>query len=267
MNGPGLTGCWLIAAFAIALTTAAQTRSRPPARSLDEAEISQGREIYNRSCTACHGLDGTEGDRAPALGATRRYLRTSDEALFDAIKNGIGGTLMPPSSLPPGEARKVVAYIQSLRATASETAVKGDVAQGAEIFWGKGDCGKCHMIGGRGDVLGPDLSNIGGERRLSLLRDLLIKERPRVPRGYQPVRVKTRDGMTLEGIVKNENNFSLQLLDMDRRLHLFTRDELAEVTYAAKSLMPSDYDRRLTETELQNLLAFLSRQVRSKEPR
>jgi cytochrome c oxidase cbb3-type subunit III len=267
MNFPRLMGYSLVVALAIASTTAAQNRTRPPPRALDEAEVSQGREIYNRSCTTCHGLDGTEGDRAPALGATRRYLRTSDEALFDAIKNGIGGTLMPPSSLPAADVRKVVAYIQSLRATASEAVAKGDSTQGAEIFWGKGECGKCHMIGGRGDILGPDLSNVGGERRLSFLRDLLIKERPHIPRGYQPVRVKTRDGLTLEGIVKNENNFSLQLLDMERKLHLFTRDELAEVTYATRSLMPSNYDQRLTETELQNLLAFLSRQARSKEPR
>jgi hypothetical protein len=81
------------------------------------------------------------------------------------------------------------------------------------------------------------------------------------------VRVKTHEGLILEGIVKNENNFSLQLLDLDRKLHLFNRDELAEVTYAPRSLMPSNYDERLTPAELQDLLAFLSRQVRNKEPR
>ena len=272
---PSLMHYGVVVALALAIASlpaASQRRNRPPARelpiqALDEAEVAQGRLLYNRSCTTCHGLDGTEGDRAPALGAARRYLRTSDEALSDAIQNGIGGTLMPPFALPAAEVRKLVAYIQSLRSAAFVTGVKGDSAHGAEIFWGKGECGRCHMIAGRGDILGPDLSNIGAERRLSLLRDALIKERPLIERGYQPVRVKTHEGLILEGIVKNENNFSLQLLDLDRKLHLFNRDELAEVTYAPRSLMPSNYDERLTPAELQDLLAFLSRQVRNKEPR
>src|SRR5579862_7737090 len=62
--------------------------------------VAAGRELYNASCTSCHGLDGTAGDRAPALAAARRYVRSSDDDLFAAIKNGIPGTAMPPSGLP-----------------------------------------------------------------------------------------------------------------------------------------------------------------------
>jgi hypothetical protein len=42
---------------------------------------------------------------------------------------------------------------------------------------------------------------------------------------------------------------------------LFTRDELREVIYQGQSLMPSDFDKTLTSSELQDLLAFLSRQA------
>ena len=61
--------------------------------------VTQGHELYNKSCTACHGRDGTQGDRAPALGAARRYFRLSEAAIFDAIKNGIPGSAMPASGL------------------------------------------------------------------------------------------------------------------------------------------------------------------------
>jgi len=98
------------------------------------AAAQQGRDIYNRSCTMCHGQDGTAGDRGPALAARRRYLRTSDRDLFDAIKHGIAGTLMPASPLPDSDVTKVVAYIRSLRATAIDTPVEGDVAHGRQIF-------------------------------------------------------------------------------------------------------------------------------------
>ena len=43
------------------------------------------------------------------------------------------------------------------------------------------------------------------------------------------------------------------------RLHLFSSDQLDEIGYGEKSLMPTDYDKRLSEPEFQNLLAFLSR--------
>ena len=62
--------------------------------------------------------------------------------------------------------------------------------------------------------------------------------------------------------MKNEHNFSLQVLDTGGKLHLLSRDELREIEYEKQSLMPSDYDNTLTATELRDLLAFLSRQGR-----
>src|SRR5258708_15908346 len=79
--------------------------------------IDNGRQLYNSSCTACHGLDGTVGDRAPALAASRRYLRNSDNDLFAAIKKGIPATLMPQSGLPDNDIRKIAAYIPRFPAT------------------------------------------------------------------------------------------------------------------------------------------------------
>jgi hypothetical protein len=45
----------------------------------------------------------------------------------------------------------------------------------------------------------------------------------------------------------------------DNQLHLFDRDKLKEVYYVPKSLMPTDFDKRLTPTEFQDLMAFLTR--------
>jgi hypothetical protein len=94
---------------------------------------------------------------------------------------------------------------------------------------------------------------------LRQIRDGLTVEKPHPPLGYRPVTVKTKDGRTISGVSKNEHNFSLQMIGDDNRLHLFSSDELEKITYREKSLMPTDYDKRLSETEFQNLLAFLSR--------
>jgi putative heme-binding domain-containing protein len=244
----------------------AQAASRRTARvsgtrSLVGAE--EGKAIYNRSCTMCHGLDGASGDRAPALGAQRSYLRRSESELFDAIKHGIKGTLMPSSPLPDADIRKMIAFIFSIRATAADTPVAGNIPNGEAIFHGKAKCASCHMIRGRGGLLGPDLSNIAAERKLNDLRTALTTPQPVPPRGFQPVSLTTKSGQEIHGIIKNENNFSLQILGDDDRLHLLSRSELNQITYEKKSLMPAGFDKSLSSEEFQDLLAFLTRQIRS----
>lgn len=256
---------WMAAGILLGPLTLGQQRPAPSAAvnplAHDEQAIGQGREIYNHSCTVCHGLDGGAGGRGPGLGAGRSYALRTDEAIFGAIQKGIPGTEMPSAGLQPMDIWKVVAYIRSLRATASEAFVPGDVAHGEQVFWNKGQCGSCHMIRGRGGIAGPDLSNIAAERTLQYIRDSLTKAREPIPPGYQPVEVITSDGQKLSGIAKNDNNFSLQLLDSHDRLQFFTSDELKEVIYKEQSLMPSNYGKTLAAGELQDLVAFLSHQI------
>jgi putative heme-binding domain-containing protein len=236
------------------------TSTNPLGRSREVVEA--GRLLYNSSCTACHGLDGTVGDRAPALAATRRYLRRTDDDLFGAIKNGIPGTLMPQTGLPDNDIWKIVAYIRNLRATASDEFVSGNAERGEAIFRGKSRCADCHMVKGRGGLLGPDLSNIAAERRLEQLRQSLTSPGPYIPRGYQPVKLTTKTGETIEGVIKNEDNFSLQVMDLHYKLHLLNREEVEQLEYGKESLMPHHYGQSLKPEEMQDLLAFLSRQVR-----
>jgi putative heme-binding domain-containing protein len=243
----------------------AQAPLRRPVRSVSATDAAGGRELYNKSCTMCHGLDGAAGDRAPALGAQRRYLRTTDEDLFDAIKNGIKGTMMPASPMADGDVRKIITYIRSLRATASEMQVAGNVQKGESVFHGKGGCSKCHMLNGHGGLVGPELSNVGAQLKLEDLKAALMAPKPAIPRGYQPVTVKTTAGRSIRGVVKNEHNSSLQILGLDDRLHLLLREEIRDIQYEEKSLMPSGFEQKLDKDEFQDLVAFLSRQA--KQPR
>jgi putative heme-binding domain-containing protein len=245
---------------------AAQTRGRDGGYRLrfDAADAKAGQEVYNRSCTMCHGLNGEAGDRAPALGAQRRYLRVTGDELFDAIKNGIKGTAMPASPLPDGDVRKVVAYIHSLRATAFDVEVDGSAENGQRVFETKGNCAKCHMVGGRGGILGPDLSNVGAERSLAAIKEALTVAKPVPPRGFQPVRVTTVSGATAEGLVKNQHNTSFQILGMDEKLHLLTSEQIKDITFETKSIMPVDATKKMTAAEFQDLMAYLSRQARSR---
>jgi hypothetical protein len=63
----------------------------------------------------------------------------------------------------------------------------------------------------------------------------------------------------ISGILKNEDSFSLQVLGKDDlNLYRFKRSNV-KVFYDPQSIMPHDWDKRLTPAEFQNLLGFLTR--------
>jgi cytochrome c oxidase cbb3-type subunit III len=251
---------WLLV-FCLASSAQTVKPKNPLGNGLDV--VSEGHTLYNKTCTACHGRDGTQGDRAPALGAARRYFRLSEAAIFDAIKIGIPGSAMPASGLTDTDIWRIVAYIRNIRSTASDNAVPGDVPNGMKIYQGKGGCAACHMIRGQGGLIGPDLSSIGAQLTLAQIEDALTK--PTLPQaGFVPVRVTTRKGEVVKGVAKNEDPFSIDVLDMQGKLHLFTKDELREVAHEPESLMPHNLDKTFTADEFQDLVAMLSRQARTK---
>ncbi len=237
--------------------------------------IAEGEKLYNETCTSCHGKDGTGGELGPPVAAqNRRYLKRTDNEIFDTVKSGITGTQMPPYSgqFTDDQLWRITAYIRGLRGTAVDTPAAGNVAGGEAIFWGKGTCSTCHMIKAKGGILGPDLSNLGGTRKVQNIVDALTKVEHKIAADggthdttllpmstYQPVRVTTADGKVISGILKNEDSFSLQVLGKDDlNIYRFKRQNV-QVYYDPNSLMPHDWDRRLTPTEFQDLLAFLTR--------
>jgi putative heme-binding domain-containing protein len=260
------------------LTLIAQRGGGPPAGPANPfagnaQAIAEGREVYGQRCTACHGPDGAAGEMGPALGApARRYALASDGQIFDAIKRGVPGTLMPPfPDIPDPDAWKITAYIRGLRGTAIDAPYVGDVALGEQVFWNKGGCGACHIVKGKGGLIGPDLTNVAGSRKTASIVDALTKEQHKVfgdggaiPKiltpfaSYQPVRVTYPDGRVVEGVLRNEDSYSLQVMGRDNKLHMIDRQKV-KVFYESKSLMPTDYDKRLTPDEFKNLMAFLTR--------
>jgi len=225
--------------------------------------IQAGHELFNKTCTGCHGIDGGEGGRAPALGGNRRYFRLSEGAIFDAVKHGIPGTGMPNLGLSDDEAWRIVSYIRSLRGVALDAAVQGDVEKGMAIFQGKAGCVKCHMLRGEGGTIGPDLSSVGAQVTLAHLREELTTDLP-IPSGFAPVTVVDKNGQRLSGIAKNNDAFSIQILDEHNKLHTYDKKTLRSAVVSQKSLMPHNYDKTLSPQELQDLLAMLSRQAKTK---
>jgi putative heme-binding domain-containing protein len=156
----------------------------------------------------------------------------------------------------------MVTYLRSL-AGRNLGVAPGDATAGAQLFWGRGGCGQCHRVGPNGSGTGPDLTQIGIRRGAPNLRESLLSPDAGVPAGYSMVTLVTRDGQNLQGIRRRSDNFSVQFSDMQGNFYSYLRDEVKEITESAKSLMPA-YGNTFSETELNDLVAFLSRLGREK---
>ena len=247
----------LIAVFLVSYSLAGQQPSPEEKNPLagDPSAVERGKRTFRDSCQVCHGGDA-RGARGPAL-ATGAFLHgNEDRQLFENIRRGIAGTQMPGFELTNDQIWELVTYLQSLSGTAVEESVAGDAAAGERIFQGKGGCLACHQVNGRGGRLGPDLSTVG-RWASKALREAIVNPNQREGRERNVVVVKTRDGREIRGIRKNEDTFSLQLMDTGEQFHLLEKKSLAEVRYEDKSLMPADYGHRLSGEELDNLAAYL----------
>jgi putative heme-binding domain-containing protein len=263
------------AAFAIVLATATPALAQQQPATGAQA-VAQGKALYDQHCTACHGANAGAGERAPAIVSTATSMRgqRSDAQLMAIVKNGIPGSAMPAwgNRLSDGDIANIGAFIHALRGNALDNPLPGDVARGEAVFWGKGGCSSCHAISGRGSVVGPDLSNIAAMRKSTAIGDALTKSEHRVygdggvhlpsppPMEYEPVHVVTKSGQAIDGVMRNQDAWSVQFVSLDGKLHSFDRADLRSVTVKPGSIMPSDYDKRLSADEFRDLMAFLTRQ-------
>jgi cytochrome c oxidase cbb3-type subunit 3 len=228
--------------------------------------IAAGAKLYTTSCGGCHGPDGV-GGRGPNLVRQLQSHQLKDEGLFAAIRNGVPGTDMPPTRLSDDETGNLTAYIRALTGPASDGVVAGDAAAGERLYWGeKAACVNCHAILGKGSRMGPDLSNIGGSRPLTYIRQAITPPKNDPSRnfalhGKEGVTVTLKSGKVIKGIARNRSNYSLQVVDEKGDLHLIQMPDVKSLVVLDHSLMPEDYDTRLTSEEMRDLLAYLAKQT------
>ena len=162
---------------------------------------------------------------------------------------------MAPTGLSEAEIVAMIAYLRnSNRVDAS--ANRGDPARGRALFFGKGDCGRCHRVGAEGPRGGPDLSNIGVQRTAATLRRSLGNPDEALLPINRPVRATLRDGTVVTGRRINEDTYTVQLVDATGRLVSLDKGALRDYSVGMKATMPS-YEGVFTETEQTDLVAYL----------
>ena len=232
-----------------------------------------GEYQFRLNCAFCHGLGARGGGRGPDLTRAKRH-GSSDAEIFHNIHDGIAGTAMPAATnggigvgMSDEEIWQVVTYIRSVEVKAPAKP-EGNATHGKELFNGAAGCSTCHMIAGKGGRLGPDLTSVGASRSTEYLVESLRNPSRRLAQGifeamkefpqeYVSVSVVTADGTKLSGVVLNEDQFTLQMLDTREQLHLFEKDKLRSLEKRRESAMPVYDQKTLSDKDLQDLVAFL----------
>ena len=218
--------------------------------------LEEGRKVYAERCVGCHGADARGTDQAPGLAGNSRLRNQSVRKLSDLIHNGIPGTGMPAFALPPRELDALANFVHSLNGEAAASDVPGNPAAGEQFFFSKGQCASCHMVSGRGEPIGPDLSNLGHSMTVNQIRSALLQPDAHITPGYEQATVQLRDGKTLRGFVRSRSNFDIRLQDFKGKFHLLQEGEIAAIRDEKGSPMPPV---KASPEELQNLIAYLSR--------
>ncbi len=224
---------------------------------LDPAAIAKGRDIYLGACSACHGTSGN-GGTGPSLVNGLQVRRATSQQLFESIRGGVKSTDMPPfPNFKDDEVWALVSFVRSLSAPALTANLPGNPDAGRIVFYGPGGCSNCHMIGGKGGYLGPDLSDAGRLRTAAQLTESVFQPNARIEKGFEGISVRAGT-RTITGAAKNWNNYTVQIIDAKGELHMLSRAEIARMEFSKTSLMPAGYDQLLNAAQKRDLIAFLA---------
>ena len=245
--------------LALALPLAAQHTDRNPFSS--QADLEEGKKLYRLSCGVCHGMEGKSG-RGARLAVKDHRHGNADAELFRVIQNGVPGTDMPGLWMDEDDIWRILLFVRTFEVNAGEacSVTPGDAARGGSLYQERG-CATCHMVGGNGGRLGPDLTHIGLNYSREQLRESLIEPDKQVGMKYRTV-IVAKSGSTTEGVLLNEDSYTVNLMDRGERLRRLEKDG-AKVEKPAKSLMPAYTN--LSEQQMDDMLAYMCRPARQGE--
>jgi len=240
----------------------------------DAKAAKAGEYEFRINCALCHGLGAHGGGRGPDLTRAQKKHAHSDAELFQAISNGIPGTVMPANAtngqgvgMTDEEIWQIITYIRSVEGKAPAVSA-GSSAHGKELFYGDANCSLCHMVDGKGGRLGPELTAVGGSRTRAAIIDSVRNPSRRLawglteatkefPQEYETITVVTSDGKEIKGVALNEDNFSVQMMDASEQVYLLDKDKLRSFSKSRESMMPIYNADLLSDKDLEDIVAYL----------
>lgn len=171
--------------------------------------------------------------------------RALGESSVDQVKEAVAKYLSSTDSPPTGELYET--YAQSLHQTA-------DLQQGQMVF--KRVCATCHDPEAGRDRVGPDLVTVSNQPKEQILLSVLDPNREVNPK-YARVQVVTVSGQVYSGIITDESESTIKLVDSQGKSTDIARSDIDDLQTSTKSLMPEELNKEITPAQMRDLIAFL----------
>jgi len=252
------------------LVVVLRAQDKPSVRTSDASGTRQteAAATFAGVCASCHGLDGRGGERGPDIVTQPDVLRKTDAELIKTLRDGKTAAGMP-SFASQGTTRlsALVAHLRMLQGGSKGAPLPGDAARGRALFYGAARCSQCHMVDGQGGFYGPDLTAYAARISADEVRAAILDPNKDLDPRRGLVKVDLTDSTALVGLLRNQDNFSLQLQTPDGVFHLLNKSDIRSLSYKGTSAMPSDYGAILSPEELNDLVSYLLRTSRSENAR
>jgi putative heme-binding domain-containing protein len=125
---------------------------------------------------------------------------------------------------------------------------------------------KCHRLGEQGERIGPELTGVGGRfSRIHIVESILEPSRTIAP-SFMTLMLVLKNGKTLSGVKVAETETTLTLADNQGQKYAVAKTDIEQQQPSPVSSMPEGLEKRFTQDEFVDLIAFLMSQKESREP-
>ncbi len=118
-------------------------------------------------------------------------------------------------------------------------------------------CLRCHKINGEGGEVGPELKDIGAKQNRDYILESIVDPNKQIAKGYESVLLILNNGQTRTGVLKGEDAKEIRLMTAEGKLVVVAKSDVDE-RHPGKSAMPEDIIKKLSKSELRDLVEFLS---------
>ncbi len=169
-------------------------------------------------------------------------------APFDDIKQQ-GATLFP---LPESKDNKPLPPLPQLLKS------KGNADRGKLVFANAGTCAKCHVVGGEGKEVGPNLSEIGSKLSREAMFESILYPSAGISHNYETYTLQLADGNVVVGILTSETPQEVSVKSIDALVRTYKRSDIEQMVKQKISLMPADLQKVMTADELIDVVEYVS---------
>jgi quinoprotein glucose dehydrogenase len=164
----------------------------------------------------------------------------------------------------PALKKKLAAYDESMPKTDAVLPYRaalagGDAERGRNLYVNKTElsCVRCHKLDGNGGEVGPDLTGIGKKFPRQYLLEALVDPNRQIAKGYDTVVLNLANGQVKSGILKTEDDKEVRLMNADGQMFAVPKADIDERS-RGRSAMPDDLIKKMTRSELRDLVEFLA---------